>query len=112
MKTCQETIYDDRRSFRPCGKKVTAKDPDGLLCGLHFGVKQRNAEKEKNRLDSQKHRHDQEAQLRELSADLGVSLVLHTEYQGAATGRVSTGQALVPIRQLEALAQRIKELVR
>lgn len=110
-KTCNEMIYDGGWSgYHVCGRKVADKDPDGQLCGLHYSVKVRNADKRAKYNEARQHRADQKARVAKLGAELGVSLALHTMYQGATTGTVATGQALINITALESLLQRISEL--
>ncbi len=92
-----------------CGKKVTDKDPDGELCGLHFAAKQRRIKKDEEVRDAQDSYKAYAARAQTASESLGISLSLPvTQYSNGA--RRVTGDVTIRLTELESLATEVANL--
>lgn len=116
IETCQESIPDGGRAvtFHTCGRKLSGSDDYPELCGLHASAKRRALAREDARQASKERRiaevAEADAKVISLNNQLGIVAVAQTKFPTTgidAYHQVPTGNAIVPIDQLETLAAQI-----
>lgn len=114
-KRCQVRVPDGGRSVssHACGRKLSSSEDYPELCGLHAAAKRRRLAKRRQEISEQatakKAVQDADARVISLNNRLGIVAVAQTQYDRHIVAR-PTGSAIVPIAELEKLAERISEL--
>jgi hypothetical protein len=118
MDTCPERISDGGRlmSSHTCGRKLSGSDDFPELCGLHAGVKRRALAKDRARRDANAQRIEAvkeiDAQVSDLNDRLGIKAIAQTAFPTSGLNlyrAVPTGNVVIAIEDLQALADRIQK---
>ena len=117
--TCQVRVSDGGRlmSTHACGRKLSGSDEYPELCGLHASAKHRALEKDQARREAGDRRQAEvkaaDAKVIALNNQLGIVAVAETKFPTTgvdAYHEIPTGNAIVPVDQLEKLAAEIDQL--
>lgn len=117
--TCRVSVHDGGRmmSSHTCGRKLSGSDDYPDLCGLHASAKRRAKAAAQAKREAKARRNDElaAADARVIALNNQLEIVAVAQTTMPTTGvdafhSIATGNAIVPIDQLEKLAAELDQL--
>lgn len=102
-KSCAEEVWN-AFSHHVCGRKITPKDPEGKLCGLHLAAKVRRAQKDAELKAAMERGREIDAEARRIEQELrehGIKATVGTV--GSYPAKALTGNVTISLEDLRTL---------